>query len=164
MDGSTSKTVPLDWISQPSWSPSAMNGPTLDMILSECLGWQVAQKGWSCSTALSVFMASGSDSALQLLTQCPTARRPWYYWVWQMRLSLIYRLLDGHALSVSGQYWGQKFLQGAHYKGRTSCGGDNSWSSSDDSSVMEHRPVKSPSSGSRARASSATHAVPLSRQ
>ena len=62
-------------------------------------------------------MASGSDSALQLLTQCPTARRPWYYWVWQMRLSLIYRLLDGHALSVSGQYWGQKFLQGGHHKG-----------------------------------------------
>ena len=96
-------------------------------------------------------MASGSDSALQLLTQCPTARRPWYYWVWQMRLSLIYRLLDGHALSVSGQYWGQKFLQGGHYKGRTSCGGDNSWSSSDDSSVMEHRPVKFPFSGKQSK-------------
>ena len=55
---------------------------------------------------------------VEFIDGCPTARRPWYCWGWLMRSLLTCRLSDGLLLcmSLSGQYWGQKFLQGGHYK------------------------------------------------
>ena len=70
-------------------------------------------KNYKVSSSSLKYVGKAQD--VELIDGCPTARRPWYFWGWLMRL-------DCRTVSCSGQCLEQRFLQGDS----TSCRDGNS--------------------------------------